>query len=82
MPAEQICASYENGIGTCALFQHKNQLNEVNQYMDDSFPFKAINKETYGGYPYFDYYPVLLVQSYGKINHPYVRGKIIYNQVR
>ncbi|CAH8583179.1 unnamed protein product, partial [Schistosoma rodhaini] len=67
VPSEQKCASYENGIGTCALYKHKNQLNEVNQYMDDSFLFTDTEKEKYGGFPFFDYCPVLLV-------HPYKEG--------
>ncbi|XP_018646415.1 leishmanolysin-2 (M08 family) [Schistosoma mansoni] len=66
IPSEQKCASYENGIGTCALYKHKNQLNEVNQYMDDSFTFTDTQKEKYGGYSFFDYCPVLLVHSYEK----------------
>uniref|UniRef100_A0A5K4EV09 Leishmanolysin-like peptidase n=1 Tax=Schistosoma mansoni TaxID=6183 RepID=A0A5K4EV09_SCHMA len=67
VPLEQKCASYGNGIGTCVLFKHKNQLNEVNQYMDDSLPFTDTEKEKYGGFPFFDYCPVLLV-------HPYEEG--------
>uniref|UniRef100_A0A5K4FD50 Leishmanolysin-like peptidase n=1 Tax=Schistosoma mansoni TaxID=6183 RepID=A0A5K4FD50_SCHMA len=66
IPSEQKCASYENGIGTCALYKHKNQLNEVNQYMDDSFTFTDTQKEKYGGYSFFDYCPVLVVHSYEK----------------
>ncbi|CAH8603164.1 unnamed protein product [Schistosoma rodhaini] len=60
IPFEQKCDSYENGIGTCALCKHENQLNESNQYADDSFAFTDIEKEKYGGYPFLDYCPVLL----------------------
>ncbi|CAH8603178.1 unnamed protein product [Schistosoma rodhaini] len=64
IPFEQKCDSYENGIGTCALCKHENQLNESNQYADDSFAFTDIEKEKYGGYPFLDYCPVLLIHHH------------------